>query len=647
MRRFSLPLLFLIRLQVLILVFYTIQRIAFYLWNHPFFFKQNFSEVLFAFLNGIRFDLSATSILMAPCFVLSLLFFPLFEKKKWARAILLFSFLLIQIPFFVGNLIDAELVNFVGRRSTWDALFLAQEVPGKFWTLILSYWPLALISFLCSLIIVFIAERIQKQFQNEISSKNDILDSNWKSNLKKWSSLFGYSFLYLIGLFVLARGGLQNKPIGFAHAQIFAQPMMNNLTLNSTFTLLQSSQRKSLQKEVFFPDQQQMISALSPSGIEVLPVQMNYQVKPNIVLIVMESFSLEYMGKPHADGESYTPFLDQLTEKSLFFNKTFANSRRSIEGIGAIFGGIPALMNEPFISSQYLTNYFLGLGTLLQKEGYQTSFFHGAKNGSMYFDQFMKSAGVENYFGLNEYPHSSDFDGTWGVWDEPFFQWTAEKLDSQKSPFFVGMFSLTSHHPFKIPLKYQNQFPKGKLDIHQSILYADYSLKKFFERIEKSDWFENTIFIITADHTSQSLRPEYQNDLGPYRVPLLIYSPKLPLPKANTNQIVQHTDILPTVLDLVGAQQKQRNYLGRSVWDPRDRYAIQYNDSKYTFVTDGFILRYFRNSQVEFFLESDLEMKTPIEVEPKQRQRLENQLKAAIQYFSQGLWDNKLYYPSK
>ena len=102
---------------------------------------------------------------------------------------------------------------------------------------------------------------------------------------------------------------------------------------------------------------------------------------------------------------------------------------------------------------------------LLQKEGYHTSFFHGAKNGSMYFDQFMRTAGVKEFFGLNEYPNQDDYDGTWGIWDEPMLQWMSSKLNGFKQPFFSSIFSLTSHHPFVVPVKYRDQFPKGSVEV--------------------------------------------------------------------------------------------------------------------------------------------------------------------------------------
>lgn len=585
---------------------------------------------------GLRFDLSATAILSIPAFLTAILLhlLPSFQvKNRWGVWLVFLIFFLVQIPFLTLNYIDAEFVNFLGRRLTVDAFFLGREVPGKFWSLIFSYAPLALSWFLSIIILLFLGYFLVQRM------------SYWRS-LKK-SSILVFAVFYFVLLAIAARGGLQNKPIGFAHAQVFTSPMMNNLLMNSSFTAIQTMRRKSLPRDIFFKDQKEMLSWIDPSGKQAsLADQAPPAVKPNIVLIILESFSLEYVGAAQADHRGYTPFLDELAKRSLFFTNAFANARRSIEGIGAIMGGIPALMNEPFISSQYLTNYFLGIGTLLQKDGYETNFFHGAKNGSMYFDQFMKSAGVKNYYGLNEYPDKSQFDGTWGIWDEPFLHWTAEQMSQQKQPFFTSIFTLTSHHPFKVPDQYAGKFPKGDLDIHQAIGYTDYALRKFFEKAEKEPWYKKTIFILTADHTYKSSRPEYDNEIGAYRVPLIIFSPGRKLPPVDSKEIVQHTDILPTILDLVGIQQNERNHLGRSIFEPKDRFAINFIDNRYLYITDKYILRHQRDGDYEMYQFSDSVLKNQIADKPEEKTILENRFKATIQYFSQGLWDNKLYYPS-
>lgn len=613
--------------------FYTVCRLQFLFWNWSFYHQQPISEILFAFMHALRFDLSAVAILS----IFPFLFFwivSLIRREPLsltAKRGMLAIFALFQLPTMIVNLGDAEFIHFLGRRYTYDALFLFREIPGKFWSLFLSYWKLNLIDFLILGLFVFCVIFWLSRKTPEVRIKRN--------------KAIAFGVVVFIALGISARGGLQSKPINFAHAQIFVQPMMNNLVLNSSFTMIQTVKRQSLPRDQFFSSTEEMLGWLRHGqGEKSLLEGHRPSQKPNVVLIIMESMGLEYMGRPHGD-QGYTPFLDELSKKSLFFPNAFANARRSIEGIGAIMGGIPSLMNEPFISSQYLTNYFLGVGTQLQKSGYDTSFFHGAQNGSMYFDQFMKSAGVKNYFGRNEYPNPADDDGTWGIFDEPFFQWMNTRFSTFPQPFFSAVFTLSSHHPFTIPKTYEGQFPKGTSEIHESIGYTDLALRKFFASAQKEPWFQNTVFILTADHTYKPSRPEYQNDLGLYRIPIIIYAPGLQLPRPPEDQIVQQADILPTILDILGIQEKERNYLGTSVFVPGDRFAVNYFDGHYLFVTKDYFMTHNRGGDFELYSMKDPDQKNQLVDVPEKKIEMTNRLKAVIQYFSQGMWDNKLYYP--
>lgn len=559
-------------------------------------------------------------------------------KSLKARTLFVVVFILFQLPLMLLNLGDVEFINFLGRRYTYDALFLLREVPGKSLNLILHYW------YLCIIHAIFIVGYVFAIFQTRKISPFEVqgLALTPKRSLKVLLGVVIVASL-LIGL----RGGLQKKPIGFAHAQVFLNPAMNNLLLNTPFVFLQTIKRQSLPRDKFFEDQNEMLSYLNGSVTAPSLLEGLRPKKPqNVVVIILESFALEYLGYPHKDKKGYTPFLDEIAGKSLVFNNAFANSRRSIEGIGAIMGGIPAMMNEPFISSQYLTNYFQGMGAALAAENYSTSFFHGAANGSMYFDQFMKSAGVQDYYGLNEFPDKSLHDGTWGIWDEKMLAFTGEKLGTFKTPFFAGVFTLTSHNPFKIPSEYTGRFPKGTIDIHESIGYTDYSLQKFFEYAKTQSWYQDTLFVFTGDHTYKTSRPEYDNELGRYRVPLIFFHPTFQWPKVDTSEVVQHIDILPSILDFVGAKNSLKNYLSRSVFVPGPRSAMLYVDGRYTLVTDKYFMQYHRGGEFNMFAIEDVDQKVSLQDPASEKQRLENIMKATLQYFSQGMWDNKLYYPS-
>jgi phosphoglycerol transferase MdoB-like AlkP superfamily enzyme len=173
------------------------------------------------------------------------------------------------------------------------------------------------------------------------------------------------------------------------------------------------------------------------------------------------------------------------------FPNSFANGKRSIEGIPAIIAGIPSLLSDPFITSAYSGNNVTSFASLLKKKGYHTVFYHGGTNGTMGFDNFSRLAGFDHYFGRTEYNNDKDFDGTWGIYDEPFLQRTISELNKVNSPFAATIFTLSSHHPYKIPEKYIGKFPEGTLPIHAAVRYADFALEKFFNAASSAPWFKD------------------------------------------------------------------------------------------------------------------------------------------------------------
>lgn len=623
------------------LLFYSLVRLLYLAWNWPLYQNQAASDLVLSFVYAIRFDLSAIAILSIPA-VLIWVTTSLFRKE--GRSLSTAVFVVIQTLFLLLNLFDVEYVQFTGRRFTVSVWTLVAQAQGQFLATLSAYGGLLVIALTTATVYAWFLWRRASLTLPPLTHK---LRPRWAVEL----------FL-IVMLGVLARGGLQKKPIGFAHAQVFVNPTMNHLMLNSSFSLLQSIKRQGLPREQFMP-QEEMLKQLSTDGNNPNPAKNSFpaSLRPkapqNVVILILESFSLEHMGKIHGDS-GYTPFLDELAEKSLFFPNAFANARRSIEGMAAIIGGIPALMNEPFISSQFASNAFLGLGTLLGRQGYSTHFFHGGENGTMYFDDFARSAGFTRYYGTAEYPDHKDHDGSWGIWDEPFLYFMLDQLKIQKKPFLAGFFSLSSHNPFKVPPQYQGRFPKGSSEIHEVVGYTDESLRKFFDRAQNEPWYKDTLFVITADHTYKSVRPQYQNPIGEYRVPLLFFHPQIQKwPDLDRTEPVGHTDILPSILDFLGAEQNQTNLLGKSVFKKGDRFVPLYSEGFYWLVGRDYFLTLDAKNETRLYetlphlvtsSSTDTSGGKEIQNPPVQEKYLKK-LKAIRQYFSQGLWDNKLYYP--
>ena len=555
-------------------VFYTLLRIEFLLWNWSTWFHSFTAQTLFkAFIYGVRFDLSSITWLSSLVLIGALIPWP-FINLKIKELSLKTVFLLINIPFLFFNIIDIEFIHFSGRRMTPDSFYLISESEGKIGALWGTYWPLILIN--CGLFFLFY--RSINKAKINLNPEN-LLQRTFKS-LKFRIPI---SIFILIILILMARGGTQEKPLEVTHAMALNSDIrLTNLILNSSFTTIHSLQKSRLSRLNYFESVDEispLLNGITP-GESILP----WQNKPkNVVLFILESFGLEYTGLDNPAKKSFTPFLDSIRDRSLYFKNSYANGRRSIEALPSMLAGIPSLLDEPFISSQFQGNHIPQLGLDLKEQGVWTAFFHGGANGTMFFQEFTQRLGFEKYFGRNEYPNSSDYDGTWGIWDGPFLNFFGEQLNQTKSRFFVTFFSLSSHHPFNVPSDYKGKLPEGPLPILQSVAYTDLMLSEFFKKFANSPWYKDTLFIFTADHTSKSYLPEYQDSIGSFKVPILLYYPgssfSSDIHKLDLDEPVQHIDIFPTLQEIFNLN-KSAPQISRSLLKTGPRKVSLYLDGQ-------------------------------------------------------------------
>jgi len=263
----------------------------------------------------------------------------------------------------------------------------------------------------------------------------------------------------------------------------------------------------------------------------------------------------------------------------------------------------------------------------------------------MNFDKYTAKAGFDHYYGLNEYPdRDRDFDGNWGIYDEPFLKFMAGKMDQMKEPFCTAVFTLSSHHPFSLPPKYEGRFPKGNQPINEVTGYTDYSIRRFFETASRMPWFKNTLFVITADHCGPPEHDIYKTKVGIYEVPILFYLPGSNL-KGTNNSLVQQTDIMPTVLEAMGYYGKVSCF-GRSMFTPpqESRYAVNFLGTVYQIIDDRYNLLFDGNQTLEMYdYRQDPYLKHNLLNErPADRLRLETKLKAVIQEFNDRVIQNEL-----
>lgn len=401
-----------------------------------------------------------------------------------------------------------------------------------------------------------------------------------------------------------ARGGYKHstRPITISNAARYVKtPRDVAIVLNTPFSFFRTFDKKVLVRYKFFDDDK-LIGLYNP---HYKPSGANQFTGDNVVIIILESFAREYVGSFNHDLENgkyegYTPFIDSLISVGLTFDVSLANGKKSIDAMPSILASVPSL-ETPYTISHYANNKINGLPELLKRKGYYTAFFHGAPNGSMGFDSFANVAGFDDYFGLDQYPYKTDFDGMWGVWDEPFFQFFAEKMDGFRQPFMTSIFSVSSHHPFKVPEKYEGKFKKGPAPIVEVVGYTDFALHELFNTIEKSPWFKNTLFVITADHTNESIHPEFQNNFGSYCVPVIFFKPGSNLKGIKKKRIAQQIDIMPTILSFLNFDGEYIAFGNNLLDESYESFAFNTSGNNYHLYMKDHILEMIDNKPVGLF----------------------------------------------
>lgn len=562
----------LLKRLLLLYLLYFLCRLFFYLSNSHFFPDLGWLSFFKDSVLGLRFD--SFSIVAGNClFILISLLPPVLFQKRITQVFSKFLFLTVNILFILPNCIDMAYFTFSRKRSGSD-LFnqvggqtdLAKLLPQY---LIDFWWALLIFCFLVFLL-VFGYRKIELKKENTAATH---------SVFKTVLTLILILFFAIMSL----RGGWQRNPINIVDAGGMSRPEEAPLLLNTPFTLIKSLGEDQLKQYQFYSEKE-LKELMNP--IHHYP-DSSFR-KWNVVVIVLESFAKEYtsLGKI----KSFTPFLDSLMKQGLVFTNGIANGSKSIEGIPAILSSIPSLMENPFINSSFSNNFQTSFASILSKEGYSTSFFHGGINGTMNFDTYARLAGYQNYFGRNEYGNEQDFDGYWGIWDEPYLLYTVKKMTEFKEPFHSSIFTLSSHHPYNVPEKFKGRFPKGHLENLESVGYADHSLRLFFESAKKTKWFQNTLFILSADHCCLSEHPYFKHTLGLKSIPIVFYRPDNSL-KNEISATFSQIDILPTALQLIGYN-KPFFSLGKSIYDRTNNNCYYYENGASYVVCDSLLCCY-------------------------------------------------------
>ncbi len=622
---------------LLAFLFYGIARVLFILYNNQLVHVNSFSEYVYLATKGLTFDVITifyTNLLFILLSVLPLMV----NTGKRFQKILIYVYFIPNLTAYSTNFIDLIYYKFIQARTTmnvFDTLKNETNLVTLFSGFLIRYWHVFFLFVIVAVLWVFLYKKINI---SEAKITNKVL-------------YFTSSLLYLLLTGVVVLGGIRGdlkkstRPLNIVDASRYVQKMEHaDVILNTPFTIIRTIGKNTFVKQHFMSDTEaeRLANPVKQYNSDTL-------IKPNIVLFITESFAREYSGAFNEDYaikdfKSYTPFIDSLARESLYFTNAYANGRKSIHGMSSVLAGIPSF-KDAFTSSPFPKQKIQSLVSVLNDLGYDTSFFHGAPNGSMGFLGFGNILGYDHYYGKTEYNNDDDFDGVWGIWDEPFFQFMKRTLDSKKEPFFATMFSVTSHEPYQIPEKYKDTFPKGTIAIHKTIGYTDYAFKRFFEEAKKQPWFNNTLFIITADHTNLSAYDFYGQMMHRAAVPILFYTPNGSL-KGKRTDMAQQIDIYPTVLNYMGYNQPFRSW-GRSLLSDKEiPFVWNYVSNQYMFTRGNYIVLFDGKQAIGFYDVNDKGLtKNLISQRNAEMDQIETACKAYLQDYFYRIMERKLDKP--
>ncbi len=560
-------------------------------------------DIIYSFWLGFRFDSMVLSVIILPLFLLSFLPFINLSKKIWRRLLFIILNLIFLIIFFVCTA-DLGYIDHFGSRMNYWAVDYAGHlglfayslyVCGDFWLLILV-WLLISAAFSITLAIV-----IKKLI--------------FASKKNGFRSVAVFYILALILLIIGIRGGFGKHALTWSDAFFGRNHFVNQMSLNTIYSAVfhvtedyinRSARFKGNSRRYkFYDDNDAFQTTRKLLGIKNKPFEGNYSLAyqtnsisdfdfpPNIVIVIMESWTAERVGVL-GSKLGLTPEFDSLSSRGMLFTDFYANGIRTNRGIPAVLCSFPSLPGRSIMKRKFDDHPFRSLAQILDEHGYTSVFTYG---GDIEFDNignFMKTIGYDTLFDMNDFD-KKDYLGDWGVADHIMFARMVSEIKKFPRPFNLSIMTISNHEPFMIPddrfKLYDDSVPDSdKLNV---FYYSDWAIGKFISNLKQYPVFDSTIFIFTADHCPHQ-SAEYPLDTRNFRIPLLIYSPNLIGEKpVIIDKTGSQVDIIPTLIGMLGLE--TRMYC----WG-RDLLSLPDNDSGFAIVNAERKLGMIENSILYF-----------------------------------------------
>lgn len=551
----------------LTIAFYTLFRIIAYFKYRSLYVNKTGGQILLAFVKGLRFDFSIVLQAFAAPIGLLALPLPWVEDPRW-RAVWLGLMLIVTIAMIF--VLAADLIYFgdVQRHLTNEILMVGNDIEEGTSMVLRGYIP-ELAAFLAT-----------------SAGLTWLYWTIWSTPPEP--NPYPYlTVLVLAGpIFLLARGTVRGKAINIIDAFRSGDTILGNLALNGVFSAYHASRSTKGYKHNFMDEAEGIRIAMGPEYREP-PLDPEYPLTTrlshvqykgyNIAFILLESWSSKFCDFFGKNNYGVTPNFDRLAAEGMAFTRFYAAGQRSIRAIQAVLSGVPVIPGAPQAGRGMETSNVLQLGHILRDLGYTTTFVKSSKGRSFRMDAVAKASGFQNYYSWEDMPMLLDYpdpkSSTFG-WDYETLMFLYEQLKKTPQPHFTFSFTGTTHIPFSNCgpqfIKYPHSWDSENGFLN-TLYYGDWSLGEFFKKAEKEPWFDNTIFIMTADTTLGYFQTSGEL-LDRYEIPLVIYAPKIIKPQV-VDVVGSQLDLMPTILDLVGSDAPY-SAIGQSLLRPKREIAF-------------------------------------------------------------------------
>ena len=610
----------------ILLIIFSILRITFHVFNSDLFTKSgNKWDLLVVYFWGFRYDLTILFGFSLPVLGFSILQLSIFKSRLFERIGQIVTTMLYG-GLIIVSVADIPYFRFNGRRATREVFSILEDSASAFSSFLTEYIGFVFLS-LFLLYIVYRAGR------------------------KLITILMPFPLTVIISIVLLLLAINFGQPLTPKNATFRVDPANIALVTNTPYTLSYSlfKGQVTLPLKSYFESKEIRSSYFNIH--RQLEGDSSWQ-KRNVVLFVLESFSREYLLDDHIN-KAPTPFLDSIQSTSMVFTNAFANGTTSAYGLMSILGGIPPFLDEPYFASIYGDNKLKGIGSLLNEAEYESHFFYGAEEDHYGFRKNMSLLGIDHYHSMADYNRQTtspndrnDHDGHWGIYDEPFFQYAAEELRDESKPFFATLFNISTHFPYMVPNAMRDELDQGTMTSHQSIAYTDHAIRKFFQAIDTTDWFKETIFVFVADHWAKMREIEDKSAVGIYRIPLFIYDPSDPVGR-DIRAVTQQVDVVPILLDLMDYSGNWMSFGSSPLGDSTYRFTFNEYENIYRIIDSDFVLAYDENREATFSLHNYQEDRNLsndlLWLETARAASMERYLLAVIQAYNNHLITNDVF----